>query len=162
MHFMTIDEILSDSMGASKSQKRQKRGLKALSEMDLVAKSKRYPHVPAYAMPKSRVKDSTANQLTQAILKWLQLNGHYCSRIQSQGQYQPGKGIWTRSTVKRGIGDVMAIVSGKTIMIEVKVGQDKQSKWQTETQKEVEQSGGLYFIAKEFDSFLEWYKTIKK
>lgn len=92
-------------------------------------------------------------------MKWLTLKGHYCSRIQSQGQFQPKLGIFTRSNVKRGIGDVLAIINGQTLMIEVKVGKDKQSQYQKDTQIEVEQSGGTYLIARDFQSFYEWYQT---
>ena len=137
--------------------------MKAMNELvlkDLESKRVRYKSVPSYAIPKMKLKTSTANGLTQSIIKWLELNGHYCSRIQSQGQYNPTLGQWTKSTVKRGIGDLLAVINGKSVMIEIKIGMDRQSEWQRSTQKQVEASGGIYFIAKNFDSFLTFYKTI--
>jgi len=38
-----------------------------------------------------------------------------------------------------------------------KIGTDSQSIWQKAYQKEVEKAGGIYYIAKDFDSFYEWY-----
>jgi hypothetical protein len=131
-----------------------------LIELDIKVKREKYKNVPEFALPKMKLKTSTANGLTQSIIKWLELNGHYCSRIQSQGQYNPTLGQWTKSTVKRGIGDLMTVINGKSVMIEIKIGKDRQSEWQRSTQKEVEASGGLYFIAKDFDSFLTFYKSI--
>ena len=134
--------------------------LNELSMMDLKVKREKYKNVPEYALPKMKLKAST-NGLTQSIIKWLELNGHYCSRIQSQGQYNPTLGQWTKSTVRRGIGDLMAIINGKMVMIEIKTGTDRQSEWQKQTQKEVEASGGVYIIAKDFDSFMMFYKNLK-
>ena len=130
-----------------------------LIDLDLSAKRVKYKNVPEYALPKLKLKTST-NGLTQSIIKWLELNGHYCSRIQSQGQYNPTLGRWTKSTTKRGIGDVIAIINGQTVMIEIKTGTDRQSELQKQTQKEVEASGGVYFIAHSFDVFLNFYKRI--
>ncbi len=130
-----------------------------LVTMDLEQKKMRYQNVPDYALPKMNVNTSTANGLTQSIIKWLELKGHYCSRIQSQGQYNPTLGRWTKSTTKRGIGDLIAIINGQTVMIEIKTGSDRQSQWQKQTQKQVEESGGVYIIARSFNDFLQWYKS---
>jgi hypothetical protein len=139
-----------------------KKALKALSDLDLQAKKDRYKAVPPHALPKAKFTDKNANGLTKAILSWLTLNGHYASRIQSQGQYNHKLKRWTKSTVKRGIGDVMAVIAGRSIMIEVKTGKDRQSVWQKKTQEEVNRSGGLYFIAKDFDSFMVFYKGLEQ
>lgn len=133
--------------------------LKQLSELDLNQKRLKYKNVPDFALPKTKFNVHSANGLTKSILSWLELNGHYCSRIQSQGQYNPTLQRWTKSTVKRGIADIMAVINGRTVMIEVKAGNDRLSKYQIETQKEVQESGGIYFVAKDFDSFMTFYKT---
>ena len=132
--------------------------LNELSLMDLKLKKEKYKNVPPYALPKMKLNTSTANGLTQSIIKWLELNGHYCSRIQSQGQYNTTLGKWTKSTTRRGIGDLIAIIKGQTVMIEIKIGSDRQSQWQKVTQKQVEESGGVYIIARTFDDFINWYK----
>ena len=132
---------------------------KELTDLALRELRRKYPNVPEYALPKKKVSDTTANGLTKSILTWLTLNGHYCSRIQSQGQFNPTLKRWTKSTVRRGIGDVMAIINGRTIMIEVKAGRDKLSKYQERTRKEVERSGGVYIMVRTFDEFMNWYKN---
>lgn len=57
----------------------------------------------------------------------------------------------------RGTADIHAIIKGKAVKIEVKIGKDRQSIFQKEYQKNVEKAGGIYYIAKDFDSFYEWY-----
>jgi hypothetical protein len=133
------------------------KALAVLQEFDYSAKLALYKNVPSHAVSRTKFSDKTSNGLTQCIVKWLTLKGHYCSRIQSQGQYNPTLGRWTKSNVRRGIGDITAIINGRSVMIEVKVGKDKQSEAQVKTQNEVELSGGLYFIAKDFETFYNWY-----
>lgn len=99
----------------------------------------------------------SANEITRKILKFLDLKKHYCSRIQSQGQYNPTKGRWTKSTVRRGIGDILAIIDGKAVMIEVKAGKDRMSEWQVKTKQDVENSGGIYLVVRSFDDFKNYY-----
>lgn len=99
----------------------------------------------------------TANQITKNILKFLDLKKHYASRVQSQGQYNPTKGRWTKSTVRRGIGDILAIINGKAVMIEVKAGKDRMSEWQIKTKEDVERSGGVYLIIRSTEEFTKQY-----
>ncbi len=127
--------------------------------MEQQAKAKRYPLVPAHYVPNTKFSDKTANALTKAILSWMELHGHYASRIQSQGQYNPTLKRWTRSTVRRGIGDITGIVNGRTVMIEVKM-KDRQSEWQKKTQQEVERSGGSYWLVHSFDEFVKLYNNL--
>ena len=136
--------------------------LKELEKTEREAKQGRYKSVPSYAIPKSKFRDKTANQLTQSIIKHLEINGHYASRIQSQGQYNPKLKIWTKGNTRKGIGDIMAIINGQTIMIEVKIGKDRQSKYQKETEQKVMASGGVYLIVKSFDQYMQLYEILKK
>lgn len=123
-------------------------------------KKEKYPNVPAHALAGSRFDDLTANGLTHCIITWLNIHGHYCSRIQSQGQWRGSLNRFTKSTVRKGIGDIMAVINGKTVMIEVKIGRDKLSAAQIKTKEDVEKSGGVYLIAKDFASFLNEYKLL--
>ena len=125
--------------------------------MTFEAKTKKYPSVPAHCIPQTKFTDKTANGLTKAVIHFLSLKGHYASRTQSQGQYNERLGRWTHSTVRRGIGDIMTVIKGRTVMIEIKVGRDVQSEHQKQTQKEVEASGGVYLIVRSFEGFMEWY-----
>jgi hypothetical protein len=143
--------------GAKKNRTKMTKPLQILSKLDHADRRKKYPNIPDHALPSNKFSDGTANGLTAAVIRYLTLEGHYCSRIQSQGQYRASVGRWTKSTVKRGIGDLIAIINGKTIMIEIKVKRDQQSTYQKQTQIEVEQSGGTYLIVRDFDSFYNWY-----
>ena len=136
------------------------KALAELEELDQEAKKQKYPNVPDHCRAKTRHSEATANGLTKSVLTWLQLNGHYCSRIQSQGQWNQKLGRFTKSTVRKGIGDVMAVIDGKTVMIEIKVGRDKLSPAQIKTQSDVERSGGIYWQIRTFDQFMTFYKLI--
>lgn len=105
---------------------------------------------------------TVTNSLTAAVIKYLELEGHYASRVQSQGQYSAKRGRWIKSTVKRGIGDIIACIDGQFVMIEIKTGKDKQSDWQKETERQVVKAGGKYWVIKEIGQFLEYYKTLLK
>jgi hypothetical protein len=43
------------------------------------------------------------------------------------------------------------------VKIEVKVGKDRQSDAQKRYQESIERAGGVYLIARDFDSFVEWF-----
>lgn len=144
-------------------ESRRAHALRLLKDLDYKARQEKYSNVPGYAIVPGKFEDKTTNGLTDCVIKWLQLNGHYCSRIQSQGQYRESLGMWTKSTVRRGIGDIMAIVNGRSVMIELKVGAaDKQSKFQEETENDVVASGGQYVVVRNFGEFLEFYQTLIK
>lgn len=141
-------------------ESKRAQALKQLKELDYQLRKEKYSNVPDYAIAPSKFEDKTTNGLTDCVIKWLQLNGHYCSRIQSQGQYRESLGTWTKSTVKRGIGDIIAIVRGQSLMIEIKAGADKQSEFQKETESEVTSSGGTYLLVRSFADFLDFYNSL--
>lgn len=129
------------------------------------ATGKKYPGVPEHALPKIKFSDKSANGLTKAIIQWITLNGGYAVRVSSAGRYLPGAKKFIPSTTKKGTADIHATLNiggsaGRHASIEVKIGKDKMSEAQERTKQEVERAGGLYFIAKDFDSFLEWYKSL--
>jgi hypothetical protein len=132
--------------------------VKELTIMDLKEKRLKYKNVPEYALPKTKIKTSTSNGLTQAIIKYLTLKGHFATRTTSAGRYLVTEKKWIPSTTKKGYPDITAIVNGKSIHVEVKVGKDKMSPDQIKVKGEIEKSGGLYFIAKDLDSFVKWFK----
>jgi len=97
----------------------------------------------------------TANKLTSDIIEFLQSRKCQAERVNNISRQI--KGRWVKSNMTRGTADIHAIVKGRAVKIEVKVGRDSQSIWQKIYQKEVEDAGGIYYIAKDFDSFYEWY-----
>lgn len=137
------------------------RALNELNEQSQLDKANRYPSVPAFALPKSKFKDNTANGLTKAIIHWLTLNGCWATRVSSAGRYLPKQKKFIPSTTKKGTADIHAVIAGRHVSIEVKLGRDKMSDIQRKVQTEIEKSGGIFFIAKDFDSFITFYKTLK-
>jgi hypothetical protein len=56
----------------------------------------------------------------------------------------------------------MAVYQGIHLSIEVKIGKDRQSAAQKKVQQEVTTAGGMYFLARDFQSCWDWIQTIKK
>jgi hypothetical protein len=149
--------------------------LKQLQDLDYKVKREKYKTLPEHALPRTKFSDSTANGLTRAIVTWLELNGHWASRITTTGRYIGGSqhtnvigqiklspGKWIPGTTRRGTSDIHAVVKGRHVSIEVKIGKDRMSEDQIKTKESIEKSGGVYFIAKDFDSFLKFYNTLTK
>ena len=147
------------------------KALQLLQEMDYQCRRDLYKNVPEHAVLKITFSDSTANGLTKAILSFLKLKGHMVWRQSSEGRYRPGKAVVDvigRTRImkgkylpgqNKGAADVCAIIGGVFCALEVKIGKDSQSLAQKQYQKQVEDNGGRYFIARTFESFYEWYLT---
>ena len=99
----------------------------------------------------------TANLLTKKIIKFLEYHGCHAERVNNISRQVNGR--WVKSNMMRGTADIHAIIKSKAVMIEVKIGKDSQSIYQKVYQKSVERAGGIYYIAKDFDSFYEWYNN---
>jgi hypothetical protein len=69
-----------------------------------------------------------------------------------------GSTKWVKSNMKKGSADISATINGRAVKIEVKIGKDRQSEAQKNYQAEIERAGGIYFIAKSFDDFLDKLK----
>jgi hypothetical protein len=130
--------------------------MNTLKKLDLDAKRTRYPNAPEHCLPRLKVKQN-ANGLTQAIIKFLTLSGHFATRTSSSGRFLVAEKKWIPSTTKKGYPDVTAIIRGRTFCVEVKIGKDKMSDDQLRVKGEIESAGGIYFIAKDFDSFENFY-----
>jgi len=113
--------------------------------------------------------DNSANSLTKSIEFYINANGYQAERINTMGVYREGKkiqvgentrqlkGTWTPSTSTKGSADISATIRGRSVKIEVKYGKDKQSEVQKRYQESIEQAGGTYFIARNFDEFMIFY-----
>lgn len=118
--------------------------------------------------------DKSTNGLTKAILDYLTLKGFYANRINTQGQARvkripkfnllsgrvehSQKVTYTKSMTAKGTPDIDAIVFGYPVKIEVKCGKDQMRDEQREQQRDIIRAGGVYYIAKDMDSFLRWFK----
>jgi hypothetical protein len=103
--------------------------------------------------------------LTKAITSFIQFNGYQAERINTMGVARENKrtdgkviGVtWTKGTTTSGSADISATIRGRSVKIEVKVGKDRQSDAQKRYQESIERAGGVYLIARDFDSFVEWF-----
>ena len=135
-------------------------GLQHLKALALDQIQRKYPTLPAAAAIPRQYSDQTANGLTRAILDYLRLRGGYATRINTTGQIRAGK--WVKGTTSRGTADIMAVYQGFHLSIEVKIGRDRMSRHQLATRDNVEAAGGLYFIARDFQSFFDWITALDK
>lgn len=117
--------------------------------------------------------EKKANGLTKLICTFLTWKGHHSNRINTQGQARVqkvpryniftesiqtfDKVTYTKSMTKRGTPDISAIINGRAVMIEIKVGRDRLSEDQLKQMSEIEAAGGIYFVARDMPSFYEWY-----
>ncbi len=151
-------------------KKENKQRIQALEWDHLKAK---HPLVPEHCLAKTAWSDKTANGLTKMIVSFIQMSGYQAERINTMGTYRAGKkytnmdgvtrtvgkGSWTRSGSTPGSADISATIKGRSVKIEVKIGRDSQSQLQKAYQETVENAGGTYIIAKDFDQFIEWYDS---
>jgi ribosomal 50S subunit-recycling heat shock protein len=128
------------------------------------ANQRKYPSFPDNLRPSKAIKTTTANGLTRAIVDFLNLSGHFATRINNTGTWVKEKahvngGYYRPSTQVKGIADINATINGRTLAIEIKVGKDRQSEAQRAYQDRIERSGGTYWIVKDFDQFYELYNN---
>ena len=101
-----------------------------------------------------------ANTLTKQIIKFIQLNGGQAERVNNIARKIGNR--FVKSNMTKGTADIHCTIKGRSVKIEVKIGNDKQSDAQKLYQQSIESAGGIYYIAKDFDSFYVWYnKTFK-
>lgn len=141
-----------------------------LVELDMQRKRDTYRSLPDYAIPPSRFEDRTANGLTKCVLRFLELKGHWATRVNTTGRLLQGKeytdvlghrkqhkNTWIPGTTRKGTADIHAVINGKHVSIEVKVGRDKLSEAQHKTKESIEASGGFYLEVRSFGEFYQWY-----
>ena len=124
-----------------------------------------HPNYPPNYIPKTMYKDSTANGLTKAICDYINLHGYQAERINTMGvarekRTTDGKVIgvtWTKGTSTAGSADISATIKGRSVKIEVKIGNDRQSEAQKRYQENIERAGGIYYIARNFDDFVDFF-----
>ena len=148
--------------------------VRELEELADIANARKYPNFAKYA-PKAKYRDDTANGLTRCIIDFIRLNGGQAERINTTGvpvdtrrevtdvmghrrtigsvQWRPGGG-----TV--GSADISATIRGRSVKIEVKIGKDTQSEAQKQYQASIEAAGGVYYIARDFTTFIAFYKEL--
>jgi hypothetical protein len=109
-------------------------------------------HYTKPVMPKYK----TANGLTTLICSYLKWVNGIGNRINVTGRQIGGK--WIKSATLVGTADISAILpNGKTIYLEVKVGNDRPRKEQLLMQERIRAIGGVYEFVKLPEEFFYIY-----
>lgn len=138
-----------------------KKAMRLLKEAVQASKQAKYPNVPNYALTISKYDDSSTNGLTKCIIDFLN-SQNYChaERISNEGVMRKdnkGNAFLATSSMQNGKADISATIHGRSVKIEVKIGNDKQSQDQKEYQNQIENAKGYYLIIKDFETFLTWF-----
>lgn len=152
--------------------KTNKQRLQALDVADQITKHPLMAEHAPYSIKASNYSDKKTNGLTKCVIAFLRLNGWQAERINTMGvpkdntkevsnvlgqKYKIGSVEWRRTTGTKGSADISATIRGRSVKIEVKCDRDSQSDAQKAYQADIERSGGIYVISKDFDTFVEWY-----
>lgn len=134
----------------------------ALQHLNALAdqrKAERCPNFPAKYIPRSEYSDRDANGLTKCVVDYLTLSGHFATRLSSTGTYRADVGKYIPSQQRAGMPDVLAVIGGQAVFIEIKAGKDQLSTVQRETIKALLVAGSWVFVAHSFQEFYDWFTT---
>lgn len=105
---------------------------------------------------------ATTNNLTKAIVNYLNSRGHFAFRVNNGAVYDPVRKVFRRR--RKGdpaISDVHCTLnpSGLSLWIEVKNAytRDRIKKGQRDFAKRIKECGGMHLFATTYDRFLAWY-----
>jgi hypothetical protein len=97
----------------------------------------------------------TANNLTRGIKNHIKVMGGWAVRVNTMGVYDQENKVYRRiAEDDKGVSDVVGCICGRAIFVEVKVGADKESKYQKRFKKEMQNAGAVCIIAKNMNQFI--------
>jgi len=158
-----------------KPRYQKSQALKDLEKLSFEVKRLRYQTNPY--LTGDSFEDKSANGLTTAIIAYIRLKGGQAERISNTGRpidhrqtftdvtgktRQIGSLRWIPGTGTNGSADISATIAGRSVKVEVKIGNDRQSAAQRRYQAQVETAFGVYFIARSFETFVQWYDQMFK
>ncbi len=105
----------------------------------------------------------TTNNITTAIINFLNSEGHIAVRINVQGQWDEGLQRWRKSGSTPGVLDIGCTLApnGKHLVIDTKRGRDVSSENQDKYALRVTQCGGIAMFVKDYEDFLYRYNLLK-
>ena len=131
----------------------------ALKELCQLADRRKAERSPNY-ITRSKCSDKDANGLTRCIVDYLNLSGHFATRLQSTGTYRADLQKFVPSTQRAGLPDLFAVVGGRAVFCEMKIGTDRLSDVQKETIADLEKAGAVIYIAHTFQGFYDWFTAL--
>lgn len=148
--------------------------LSHLHDMAIDHSRAKHPTLPEAARYIKPYTDKTANGLTRSIIDFLRFNGFQAERINCTGRAidntkvitdvlgdsrRIGSVNWLPTSGQKGTADISATIQGRSVKIEVKM-KDKQSLDQKTYQQVVERAGGLYWMVRSFEQFMDFYNSL--
>lgn len=122
----------------------------------------KYPSFPKKYIPALDIKGTSTNKLEKQIVAFIQLHGWQAERIKNTGQARVSKGkvTYTKGTGTKGTADISATIEGRSVKIEVKnkKTKDRMSEAQKAYQAQLDLTGGIYYVAREIDEFIQWFQ----
>jgi hypothetical protein len=107
-------------------------------------------------------RPETANGITRNIIRVVSLTkGAVAYRINNAAVYDAKAQAYRAGNIERGLPDVIAILNGRFVGIEVKAGKDRMSDFQKMRKQEIQIAGGIYFECKSTDGFLAFWENLK-
>ena len=150
-----------DKKGLFDGELTDTQAIKLLKEAVKARRQVQRPCIPEYAIVTPNYTDKTANGLTRCITDFLNSqDGCHAERISNEGIFRKdknGTAFRATSSMQNGTADISATIHGRSVKIEVKIGNDKQSQDQKEYQNQIENAKGYYLIIKDFETFLTWF-----
>lgn len=112
-----------------------------------------------FGVPIKKYSDKTANGLTACVMDFLKYHGYYANRINTTGIMRKinGQMKWTKSSTRKGTADIDAIINGKPVKIEIKIGRDTMSNEQRKEQAAITAAGGIYIVIGSMQTFYDWF-----
>ena len=144
-------------------------------ELYLSEQRKNYPAMPDFARPPADCKENGANSLTKLVCSFINLSGGQAERISTTGRMIDNTKISTdvmggRRTIgsmeyipgtgTKGSADISSTIHGRSVKIEIKWAKDRQSQHQKSYENAITRAGGIYYICRTFDDFIEWYDNL--
>ncbi|MFD1141845.1 VRR-NUC domain-containing protein [Larkinella insperata] len=104
-------------------------------------------------VPKTKFSDKTANDLTQAAIRSIQLlfEDSFATRLSSTGTYRQDVGRFVPSQQRKGLPDIFGVVEGLAVFIEIKMPGDRLSADQVQTITELRAAGAWVLIASNYE-----------
>jgi len=100
--------------------------------------------------------------IQRQIVDYLRLKKIYCWVNKTTGTFDPIKQIYRAGTTFKGVSDILGILpGGKFLAIEVKMGHNTASPEQKDFIENINQKGGLAFIAYSLDEVIKVLKELK-
>jgi hypothetical protein len=149
-------------------------GIKQLKELAIVHSRIKHPTLPESARTIRNYSDRTANGLTRSVIDFLRFSGWQSERVNCTGKMidqtkvitdtlgdrrSIGSVRWLPTSGQKGTADISAVINGRAVKIEVKM-KDRQSPDQKRYEEQVIRAGGLYWIVRSFEEFLNRYNEL--